>query len=337
MVRHDECRRGEGLDPMVARPALRRRRVRYHPAHACGGIRLCGWRRSGWLTRRTRSPGCRPPTTCGRSCAATRSARSTPTATTSMAGMLAASERLGFEIVPLLFAVTGPIGTITKDAFDRIVGEMMALLKDHGPWDGVLMAQHGAAVSEEYPDADGEIVRRAREVVGPDVPIGVTPDMHANLSQKLIDNSHRHRGLPHQPAPRPQGARRGVRRADRPDHQRRDPPGPGAGDAAAGRQHRQAVHRRRADEGDRRGHPRGAEPAGHPLRQRRRGVPVRRRRGDGHGVPRDPRRRRGRRPRGRPLPRRSRLGAARWPSRATSRSPPRRSSTPTPPPKARSC
>jgi len=111
------------------------------------------------------------------------------TATTSMAGMLAASARLGFEIVPLLFANTGPIGTITRDAFDRIVGEMMALLRDRGPWDGVLMAQHGAAVSEEYPDADGEIVRRAREVVGPDVPIGVTPDMHANLSQKLIDNA----------------------------------------------------------------------------------------------------------------------------------------------------
>lgn len=111
------------------------------------------------------------------------------TATTSMAGMLAASERLGFEIVPLLFANTGPIGTITKDAFDRIVGEMMALLRDQGPWDGVLMAQHGAAVAEEYPDADGEIVRRAREIVGPDVPIGVTPDMHANLSQKLIDNA----------------------------------------------------------------------------------------------------------------------------------------------------
>jgi microcystin degradation protein MlrC len=111
------------------------------------------------------------------------------TATTSMAGMLAAGERLGFELVPLLFAVTGPIGTITKDAFDRIVGEMMALLKEHGPWDGVLMAQHGAAVSEEFPDADGEIVRRAREVVGPDVPIGVTPDMHANLSQKLIEHS----------------------------------------------------------------------------------------------------------------------------------------------------
>src|SRR5688572_25591935 len=111
------------------------------------------------------------------------------TATTTLAGYFAASQRLGFDLVPLIFANTGPIGTITKRAFDTLVGEMMALLKEHGPWDGVLMAQHGAAVSEEYPDADGEIVRRAREVVGPDVPIGVNHDMHANLSQKLIDQS----------------------------------------------------------------------------------------------------------------------------------------------------
>ena len=44
-----------------------------------------------------------------------------------LAGYFAAGDRLGFEVVPLVFAVTGPIGTITADAFDRIVGEMMAL------------------------------------------------------------------------------------------------------------------------------------------------------------------------------------------------------------------
>jgi microcystin degradation protein MlrC len=111
------------------------------------------------------------------------------TATTTLAGYFAASERLGFELVPLIFAVTGPIGTITKRAFDTLVGEMMALLEQHGPWDGVLMAQHGAAVSEEYPDADGEIVRRTRALLGPDMPIGVNHDMHANVSQKVIDHS----------------------------------------------------------------------------------------------------------------------------------------------------
>src|SRR5204863_228566 len=61
--------------------------------------------------------------------------------------------------------------------------------RQHGPWDGVLMPQHGAAVSEEYPDADGEIVRRVREIVGPDLPIGVSLDMHANVSQKVVEHS----------------------------------------------------------------------------------------------------------------------------------------------------
>ncbi|MCI0439034.1 MAG: M81 family metallopeptidase, partial [Chloroflexi bacterium] len=83
-----------------------------------------------------------------------------------IAGYLEAAEKLGFEIVPLIYAQTGPIGTITKDAFDRIVGEMLQLLRDNGPWDGVLLAQHGAAVSEEYPDADGEVAARVRALVG---------------------------------------------------------------------------------------------------------------------------------------------------------------------------
>lgn len=105
------------------------------------------------------------------------------------AGFFDAGEKFGFEVVPLIYATTGPIGTITKDAFDRIVGEMLDLLHDNGPWDGVLMPQHGAAVSEEFPDADGEIIKRVRDLVGPDVPIGVALDLHGNLTQKMIEHS----------------------------------------------------------------------------------------------------------------------------------------------------
>ena len=70
------------------------------------------------------------------------------TAKTSFSGYFRAAEKFEFDLVPLLWAFTGPTGTITKDAFDRITGEMIDLLKDNGPWDGVLLAQHGAAVSE---------------------------------------------------------------------------------------------------------------------------------------------------------------------------------------------
>ena len=46
-----------------------------------------------------------------------------------LAGFLDAGDRLGVEVVPLLFAITDPIGTITADAFDRIVGEMLDVLR----------------------------------------------------------------------------------------------------------------------------------------------------------------------------------------------------------------
>lgn len=105
------------------------------------------------------------------------------------AGFLEAGEALGFDVVPLLYTHTGPIGTITKDAFDRIVGEMLELLRDRGPWDGVLLAQHGAAVSEEFPDADGVVTARVRALVGPDMPVGMNLDLHANVSRKMIENT----------------------------------------------------------------------------------------------------------------------------------------------------
>jgi len=105
-----------------------------------------------------------------------------------IAGFLLAADELGFDAVPLMFARTGPIGTITSDAYERLTAEIVQLLKEQGPWDGVLLANHGAAVSEEYHDADGETAARVRAAVGPDVPIAQNLDMHVNLTQKMVEN-----------------------------------------------------------------------------------------------------------------------------------------------------
>lgn len=103
-----------------------------------------------------------------------------------MAGFLAA-DAIGVDIEPLIFAFLYPTGTISEDAFETVVGEMLYELKNQGPWDGVLLALHGAAVAEHHRDADGEIAARVREVVGPDIPVGASLDMHANISRQLID------------------------------------------------------------------------------------------------------------------------------------------------------
>lgn len=106
-----------------------------------------------------------------------------------MAGYLEAGERHGVEVVPLVFFRTEPSGLIARDAFERIADELLRHLRERGPWDGVLLAQHGAAVADGYPDADGEIVSRVRAAVGPAMPIGLSLDLHTNLSQRMIDGA----------------------------------------------------------------------------------------------------------------------------------------------------
>jgi microcystin degradation protein MlrC len=107
----------------------------------------------------------------------------------SVTGFLDAGQEPGVEVVPLFFTTTGPSGTITADAFERIADELVTALRQHAPWDGVLLVLHGAAVAEGFPDADGEMAARVRAAVGPDVPIGVAMDLHGNNTQRLIDNT----------------------------------------------------------------------------------------------------------------------------------------------------
>jgi len=107
-----------------------------------------------------------------------------------ISGYIEASKKYNFELVPLMYANTGPIGIITKDAYKRLSNEMLDMLKDQGPWDGVLIANHGAAVSEEFPDMDADFTKKVREIVGNEVPVGITFDMHANISKDTVENTN---------------------------------------------------------------------------------------------------------------------------------------------------
>ena len=55
--------------------------------------------------------------------------------------------------------------------------------------EGVLLALHGAMVAESYPDGDGEVLRRLRDALGRDLPIVVTLDQHANVSEQMVAES----------------------------------------------------------------------------------------------------------------------------------------------------
>jgi microcystin degradation protein MlrC len=112
------------------------------------------------------------------------------TSRATLAGFFAAAaEAPDVDLVPLVFARLTPMGAITREAIGHLMDRCVNAIRANGPWDAVLLPQHGAAVSESFPDADGEYIRRVREAVGPRVPIGVALDMHGNLSRQMVGNA----------------------------------------------------------------------------------------------------------------------------------------------------
>jgi microcystin degradation protein MlrC len=67
---------------------------------------------------------------------------------------------------------------------------MLDAVDTKGPIDGVLLHLHGAMVSESHEDAEGEFLARLRHRLGPDVPVVVTLDLHANVTQRMADNAN---------------------------------------------------------------------------------------------------------------------------------------------------
>lgn len=106
-----------------------------------------------------------------------------------LTGFLQGSAEAGFDVLPLLAATATPGGVVTADVYEALLGQLLVRLELSAPLDGMLLSLHGAMVSEEFPDGDGEIVRRVRELLGPDIPLVLTLDFHTNLSQKMVDHT----------------------------------------------------------------------------------------------------------------------------------------------------
>ncbi len=105
---------------------------------------------------------------------------------TEIAGCLDCARKFDWEINHALSAHTGPSGPVTAKAFDRIAGLIVEAARAQRP-DGVLLALHGAMVLDFSEDGEGELLRRLRDVIGPDVPVALTLDLHANVSEKMCD------------------------------------------------------------------------------------------------------------------------------------------------------
>ncbi|MDG1861577.1 MAG: M81 family metallopeptidase, partial [SAR324 cluster bacterium] len=91
------------------------------------------------------------------------------------------------EAVPIFTARALPFGTVSSSAYTKLIEKMFFLINKAGKLDGYLVAPHGATVSYDYPDADGNWLYKLRQRVGSGTPIIGTLDPHTNLSQQMVE------------------------------------------------------------------------------------------------------------------------------------------------------
>lgn len=114
-------------------------------------------------------------------------------------GFLQEADKLDFDIVPLLWCGTEPSQTVPIDVFNNIMDQILSIMKDAGPYDGLYLDLHGAMVFGDLQDGEAEILKRVREVVG-SIPVVVSLDLHGNISPEcfeLADGMVGYRTYPH--------------------------------------------------------------------------------------------------------------------------------------------
>jgi microcystin degradation protein MlrC len=109
---------------------------------------------------------------------------------TEVGGVIDVATAQDITLVPLVSATTSAsAGPMLDTVFTALRDELVDGLRAAGPFDGVLLVLHGAMSSESYEDATGEILRAARAAVGADMPLVATLDLHANVTQQMVEQA----------------------------------------------------------------------------------------------------------------------------------------------------
>ena len=110
-------------------------------------------------------------------------------ASTAVTGIVGAGAEQGWSVVPTFYAVAEPAGTIAAAAWASLKADMLDSVRlamgEEGGVDCVCLSLHGAGVAEGIEDVEADLGAALRELVGPDVPLTCTLDLHGNISEGM--------------------------------------------------------------------------------------------------------------------------------------------------------
>jgi microcystin degradation protein MlrC len=107
-----------------------------------------------------------------------------------MGGYIDSAAKHGWEPVYAVAANATPSGTLTRETWETIRDIILDAARKAGRLDGICLSLHGAMVTETEDDAEGALLEALRGIVGPDVPIAATLDLHANATVRMAGNAN---------------------------------------------------------------------------------------------------------------------------------------------------
>src|SRR5262249_22498371 len=108
---------------------------------------------------------------------------------TEMGGFIDVLSKAGIRIEPVCAAWAITANRLNRSGLNRLTREFAGRLAAIDRPQALLFAMHGAQTAESADDAEGPFLRRAREALGPDIPIVVTLDLHANVTRAMVAHS----------------------------------------------------------------------------------------------------------------------------------------------------
>jgi microcystin degradation protein MlrC len=106
-----------------------------------------------------------------------------------MPGFFREMDSLGkWTPIPVIVTACEPGGPVDDGFFQATLAAMRQRLSAAGRLDAVYISNHGGMVSTAGPDPDGELYAMVRGVAGPEIPVVATVDLHANISERMVQN-----------------------------------------------------------------------------------------------------------------------------------------------------
>jgi microcystin degradation protein MlrC len=121
----------------------------------------------------------------------------------------AGEANMDWSPVPLFGGWAGASGIITAETLQFFEDKLREGLQSALPVDAFFFDLHGAGQAENEPDTEGYLLAISREILGDDIPIVISLDHHANMTQLMMDKADAlvgHRTQPHDPFDTGKGA-----------------------------------------------------------------------------------------------------------------------------------